>query len=62
MTCFRYAPSHRVKKCAGIGGHVPDKAAGDEREGKFCRKFGKHKATSKEAKGRDKCVLSKCIV
>lgn len=54
--------TYRTKKCAGIGGHVPDKAAGDEREGKFCRKFGNRKATSKEAKGKDKHVLSKCIV
>ena len=57
-----YHLTYRAKKCAGVGGHVPDKAAWDEREGKCCRKFRSHKEPPQKAKGKDKHVLSKCIV
>ena len=62
MLLDMYHLTYRAKKCAGVGGHVPDKAAGDEREGKCCRKFRNHKEPPKKAKGKDKHVLSKCIV
>ena len=52
MLLDMYHLTYRAKKCAGVGGHVPDKAAGDEREGNAAGSSGITKNPPKKQKAK----------
>jgi len=62
LTCFRYAPSHLQSQKVCRNWLPCTRQSSWEWKRKEILQEVRETQTSKEAKGRDKCVLSKCIV